>query len=366
MYETDPGYMPPPDHRRKVTEPLVKMGVNQMLRGIVIFCAAAILAHLLASRLVSIGLGVLFDVMRSVKGADYDTFAATFNSSAVQYVINTFYTVFVVGGPFVLVRLCFRAQRHTPIPMGRPKAGRRWALLVVIGLGMCMLGNLLSSYLDMFMNAITGTEIFDASLESLPESPMDLVMFVVSTAIAPALIEELVFRGILMQPLRAISDRFALVTTAILFGLIHHNPAQIPFAIIAGLVIGYATIVTESLWTGVCIHLLNNLYAVVVTTVYDRFGATVIVNLVTDVVFYGMILAGIVLTILYFSKEKNRAVFRETNNFRFPWYPAGTIPFGVRVSTGGFIGRVFSHPLMLVAVLWMFAETVETAIQSMG
>ena len=355
-------YGPPPVLGARLTDPLEKESVRLRLRRVVTIGALALLLHLLLSRLVSEGFGVLFWYLQNLEGFDYDAFADTWDSPGVQYVINTLYSVLIVGGPFFLVRAVSRTSRAYPIPVGKALKGRSAALLIVAGLGLCMVGNMITSWFDTFMNAVTDSEIFDATLDVMPDTGWDLVMFIVSTAVAPALIEEMVFRGILMQPLRLVSDRFAIVVTAILFGLTHHNAAQIPFAVIAGLVIGYAAVATESLWTGICIHLLNNLYAVVVTVLYDRYASSAAVNLGIDATFYGLMIVGILLTVLYFAREKNRQVFRGTGDFRFRWWRESEYPYGVPVKAGMFYRQVFAHPLVIVAVLWMIAETVLTAM----
>ena len=61
-----------------------------------------------------------------------------------------------------------------------------------------------------------------------------------------------------MQSLRKYGNLFAIVASAFVFGVFHGNAVQMPFAFLCGLVIGYAVMATESLWTGVIIHALMN------------------------------------------------------------------------------------------------------------
>jgi hypothetical protein len=68
---------------------------------------------------------------------------------------------------------------------------------------------------------------------------------------------------------------------------------QMPFAIIAGVALGYAAIVTDSLWTGIIIHFLNNFLSVVFS--WARTGLSDGTNLVFSGIFtYGIIIIGIV------------------------------------------------------------------------
>ena len=69
-------------------------------------------------------------------------------------------------------------------------------------------------------------------------------------------------RGVLMGVLRKYGDGFAIIVSALVFGLMHGNLVQIPFAFVLGLFFGYAVIRTGTIWTAVVIHFLNNLLSV--------------------------------------------------------------------------------------------------------
>ena len=97
-----------------------------------------------------------------------------------------------------------------------------------------------------------------------PDGGPALLMYIISLTIIPAVLEELVFRGVVMQSLRRFGDGFALVVSAILFGLIHGNLIQFIPAFLAGIAIGYFVMRTGSILTGILIHLANN--AIVIAT----------------------------------------------------------------------------------------------------
>ena len=100
-----------------------------------------------------------------------------------------------------------------------------------------------------------------------------LVINLVSTALLPALVEELVFRGYLMGALRPFGDRQAIVMSALLFGLLHGNMTQVPFAFMLGLVFGYLTAKTNNLLIPIVIHFLNNAMAVLLEQASLYFSA---------------------------------------------------------------------------------------------
>lgn len=107
-----------------------------------------------------------------------------------------------------------------------------------------------------FLGELKGGEI------ALPTGVTGALMSVLAVAVAPALLEEFVFRGAILGGLLKYGKAFAIFTSALLFGLMHGNLVQIPFAFLAGLIIGFVVVETGSFWSGVLIHFINNLMSV--------------------------------------------------------------------------------------------------------
>ena len=84
----------------------------------------------------------------------------------------------------------------------------------------------------------------------------------------PAVFEEFAFRGVLMQSFRRFGDGFALLVSSILFSLVHISPISMPHSFIMGLVIGYFVLFTGSLHTGMIIHFVYNLLAIIISQLY--------------------------------------------------------------------------------------------------
>ena len=95
------------------------------------------------------------------------------------------------------------------------------------------------------------------SVESASSVNTTLSMFIYSTLAAPAA-EELVFRGYVLRRMLPYGKEFAIVISAVLFGLMHGNFVQGLFAAGTGLVLGYVAVEYSLKWS-ILIHLLNNL-----------------------------------------------------------------------------------------------------------
>lgn len=82
-------------------------------------------------------------------------------------------------------------------------------------------------------------------------------MFLYTSLFAPV-VEEILFRGIVMRGLEKYGKWFAITASSVLFGLFHGNPAQSPYAFAVGMVMGYVAMEYSLLWAMV-MHMINNL-----------------------------------------------------------------------------------------------------------
>jgi len=75
---------------------------------------------------------------------------------------------------------------------------------------------------------------------------------------AGPIMEELVFRGVLLDGLRKYGNRFGIIMSGILFGLFHQNIVQCIPAIIMGIVFAEMAVRSNSLIPSIFVHILNN------------------------------------------------------------------------------------------------------------
>lgn len=90
------------------------------------------------------------------------------------------------------------------------------------------------------------------------------------------LVEETVFRGAILRVLLAGVKRHwvAIVLSAVLFALVHGNPAQMPHAFIVGILIGWMYYRTGSIIPGVAYHWMNNTVAYVLYNILPNPNAS--------------------------------------------------------------------------------------------
>lgn len=102
----------------------------------------------------------------------------------------------------------------------------------------------------------TQTDMLDGALM---DPSLGVVFLLVTIAIAPAICEELLFRGYLQRQVERKWGAFwSILGVGILFGVFHLRLTQaVPLALL-GCYFGYITWASGSLWTASLIHLLNN------------------------------------------------------------------------------------------------------------
>lgn len=203
-----------------------------------------------------------------------------------------------MGLPMLIVM--FGKKRIWPLSPAKPV---RWEVAffgIVGGVGVCMAANIITSYILAILEqfGVTTPEMPQMMVNTLDSYLLNLF----TIAVLPALLEEMVFRGCVLRLFRPYGDWFAVLVSAVVFGLMHGNLRQIPFAIIVGLVLGWLYVVTNNIWIPITVHFINN----AVSVSMEYLGFSLSENAVG--VFYTLIIlalaavglgAGLILILVY-------------------------------------------------------------------
>lgn len=112
-----------------------------------------------------------------------------------------------------------------------------------------------------------------AELLGIGEDAISNIIYFVILVIAPAILEEFCFRGVICGRLAQFNRTAAVLVSSILFSLMHMTVEQIPFAFAAGLLMGYVYLRTGSIWSSVLIHAVNNGFAFFSEYLYYRYDS---------------------------------------------------------------------------------------------
>ncbi|MBQ0084484.1 MAG: CPBP family intramembrane metalloprotease [Clostridiales bacterium] len=176
--------------------------------------------------------------------------------------------IMVLVPSLVFCRVSFKKPSQV-MSFSKPKG--RILSIFAAGLGFCYFASAATEIAGSFFEEM-GISVPSPEIQD-PEGIFGFLMSVIVTALIPALIEEFSMRGIVMGVLRKYGDGFAIICSAVTFGLMHASAEQMPFAALVGLALGFVAVKTGSLWVSVAIHAANNLLCVLFSYASKIFEA---------------------------------------------------------------------------------------------
>nr|WP_302660308.1 type II CAAX endopeptidase family protein [uncultured Clostridium sp.] len=122
---------------------------------------------------------------------------------------------------------------------------------------------------------------------------------IIFAGILSPIIEEVLFRGVMLNKLRTYGDKIAIITTALLFGLFHENFSQFFYAVGLGMIFAYVTLKTGTIKYSIGLHIMINMMGSVIgTQVLNSTIATMIFGIVVWI----FVIAGLILFVKDFKK----------------------------------------------------------------
>lgn len=249
--------------------------------------------------------------------------------------------------PVLFFYILSRHEPHEPLDTAF-YLPRLTPLYIIAGVALISAAGYLNSMLlDVFdYGSFTDQMIFDHNITL----NYQLILLFFTLAIVPAFVEELLFRGMILQSLLPYGRTTAVLFSALLFGVMHQNAGQLLYATVAGLFLGYVYATTRSFWCCVLIHFCNNFLSLVHTLLLERLpeeNATLLLFLMEIVLFVLGIVAAVYL--ILHQKRDPAAIFRdgafEKELPPDPEYAAVEFPISRRVRL------FFSAPMIVFFVL---------------
>jgi membrane protease YdiL (CAAX protease family) len=124
--------------------------------------------------------------------------------------------------------------------------------------GIMTFGAMISNALTSFLSSLLGYTVNNETSDLMMDTPIWIVILI-AVIIGP-LFEELMFRKIFMDRISAYGDRFAILVSAISFGIFHGNFSQLIYATGLGLVLGYVYSKTRNVMYSFLLHALINFF----------------------------------------------------------------------------------------------------------
>ncbi len=178
-------------------------------------------------------------------------------------------------------------------------------LLYSVLIGVCVF--LLNILLSSLFYAIIQMFGYSREIGTTAQSPeWYFVIDFILIAVMPAIFEEFLHRGLLLNNLKQIGYKKALIISSVFFGLMHLNIEQFFYATILGYIMGIVCLCSKSVWTAVIVHFLNNGIGTYLTYAgnYNWFGGN-FYEIFSNLIFHdnfliAILLIMVVLTLLLF------------------------------------------------------------------
>ena len=306
IYPGNPYYYNPEQARQEYEKRLKVEKAKKSLRYLGNMSGLAVIVFLLFNTVVS--------TVLTLPGV-YKLYTENAVFSAAFSIIASFIYMFV---PFMIVALLIRLRDKQVNFFPFKKMNAKRALLSIpIGLTVCIGANIVVNIIiTLFENAgVKLSQQSDAMAE--PKSAFALIITLVSTAVMPALLEEFAIRGVILQPARRYGMAFAIISSSVIFGIMHGNLIQAPFAFMVGLCFAFFAIKCDSLWISVILHFINNGFSVIMGYLGERMPESAF-NLMYYIIIGVVALAGVTCFVVllltdkqFFKKEKGNIAGEE-------------------------------------------------------
>lgn len=106
-----------------------------------------------------------------------------------------------------------------------------------------------------------------------PSSVVEFIFAIFIIGVAPALCEEALHRGLLLNAYEGRGSIKAVIVSAVFFGIFHFDIRNLFFPILFGLAAGYAVVRTNSIYAGILAHFTNNAVVETIQFINEKNGA---------------------------------------------------------------------------------------------
>ncbi|MBR4282130.1 MAG: CPBP family intramembrane metalloprotease [Clostridia bacterium] len=274
------------------------------------------------------------------------------HEDALEYI---FYSPISLLIPAIIIAWCSKQKITELIPFKKTSFSTALGLFL-FGFLSLAIGGMLSDIVAFVLP--TSSAILEISQSPNPTSYSEWIALILYSAAIPALVEEFVFRGVMLNSLRRYGDAIAIWFSAIMFALVHGNFLQIAVTLPAGLFLGFITVCSGNIWVAVALHFANNFIACITGELYSLLSpiiTSVIGEVSSDImgiIFSGIIYAiyiifGIVGAIILKAKFKKDENFGTASN--------GTVTC---LTNKEKIKGLYFAPTVIIAIIFQLGQSI--------
>lgn len=226
----------------------IRRGVNKVSLGVFLY---NIFINILA---IVYMIGFMFAGI--IKAQDGALESQILHKMEQQLVNNGILYILCIGISLLFIMLYFRYNNIKCLKINASKkmTVSKFVPILCVFMGAQFIFSMFSMGLERVFNNF-GYTIME-QIESASSTSTTISMFLYASILGP-IVEEIVYRGFVMNALKKYGTVFAIVVSSVLFGIMHANLAQNIFAFVVGLVLAYTAMEYGLKWS-ILLHIINN------------------------------------------------------------------------------------------------------------
>ena len=204
--------------------------------------------------------------------------------------------------------------KYVSVDVFKLKIPNKWSILIASAVFIVVMG--------LWTNYFSELAGLPDNMKDVFEQMMNNPLGIISIVVMAPLVEELLFRGAIQGHLmrKWKMPYLGIVVSSLIFGVVHGNPAQIPFAFVVGMSLGWMYYLTGSLIPGILMHFINNGSSVLLYALSGDPDATMISSLGETgsliLAIVGMVLTAVCIFIIRKKLVIEPAQWNEENNLQ--------------------------------------------------
>lgn len=262
-----------------------------------------------------------------------------------EFTESSWYVYFLVIVSFYLIGapLFYLLIKKIPVVKSDESKSLKWYEFLCLFV-MCLAAMYVFNIIGTMINYVIGMLTGNMNLNPLNSviGDIDLLPTVLIAGIVAPIVEELVFRKVLLDRLRKYGDLVTVLVSGLCFGLYHGNISQFLYASVLGFIFAYVVIRTGRIRYSIALHICINILGTGIVPQIVKMGT--IATMIVGVAVIGVIMLGFVLFVLAFALKKvkfEKGKEQLEHPFKTVWLNVGMILY-VLISLASFVAVALS------------------------
>ena len=172
--------------------------------------------------------------------------------------------IYMVASLAAVVSGCLLFKKRSEFLIPIKQSNKEFMVPAVFaGISLALLSNMVANIATISLNQVGVMPSYQQPI--FGDGAFNIILTIITYTILPAIFEEAIFRGVLLQPLRKYGNMFAMIVSSLVFASCHGTLPQFITAFLTGMVLSLFVVRTGSLVTSMLIHLSYNTVAIIST-----------------------------------------------------------------------------------------------------